>query len=262
MAFVVFLEHNYRTYKCVNNMIGTLTACLKRAHIDVSSFLLPEVQTLLRSMSINKRIPPDQRPPVSTQALRRIVIHLRSHQPAGDRLAVAVLVMFVTGLRQSNIAATSQKLFDSTRQLTWSDISWRHDHVKLCIKWGKAQQQISNRYVRIPRASDPELCTMTALRNIYSSACRPDTPVIAFKDMKPIPLRYLTKRWKDTMNALGLAPYRFTLHSLRRGGARFLQNSGLKTESIAGHIGWRSRAVYEYISQPATKMAYKALKEL
>lgn len=106
---------------------------------------------------------------------------------------------------------------------------------------------MSNRYVRIPRALDPQVCTVTALENLYSTACHLDTPVIAFKDLKPIPPRYLTKRWKDTMQALGLVPHRFTLHSLRRGGARFLQNSGLKTEAIAGPVGWRSRAVYEYI---------------
>lgn len=262
MAFLVFLEHNYRTYKCVSNMLGTLVACLKRAHIDISAFELPETHTLLRSMSINKRTSPDQRPPVSAETLRRIVIYLRSHQPAGDRLAAAVLIMFVTGLRQSNLLPATQKSFDSTRQLTWRDISWRPDHIKLCIKWGKSQQQMSNRYVRIPRASDPELCTVTSLINIYSAACDPDTPVVAFKDMRPIPLRYLTKRWKEAMQTLGLAPHRFTLHSLRRGGARFLQNSGLKTESIAGHVGWRSRAIYEYISQPSTKMAYNALKHL
>lgn len=114
MAFLIFLEHNYWTHKSVSNMLGSLVLCLKRAHIDVSAFSLPETQTLLRLMSINKRTPPDQRPPISVQVLKRIVIYLRSHYPVGDRLAAAVLVMFVTGLRQSNIAPVSQRSFDST----------------------------------------------------------------------------------------------------------------------------------------------------
>lgn len=64
------------------------------------------------------------------------------------------------------------------------------------------------------------------------------------------------------MTALGLGNIGFTLHSLRRGGGRYLQDSGASPGQIASHGGWKLRAVFDYIKAPHSAAAYSALKRL
>lgn len=54
----------------------------------------------------------------------------------------------------------------------------------------------------------------------------------------------------------------FTMHSLRRGGARYLQDRGVAEPIIARHVGWKSNAMYDYINLPGHRQAFNALKDL
>lgn len=73
ISFTTFLAFNLKTQKSVRSMVATLVACLQRAGIDVSNFSTTKTSLVSRSISINKRAPTRQRPPVDTQVLHRIV---------------------------------------------------------------------------------------------------------------------------------------------------------------------------------------------
>lgn len=171
--------------------------------------------------------------------------------------------MFVTSVRQSNPLPTTQKAFDPTRQLVWRDIVWRHSYVKVDIKWGKAQQKSTTRYQKIPCAASHHVSTFAALRKLQASRnSRPHKPIISFPDGKPIPISYVTKKWRKAMTTLGMGAVGFTLHSLRRGGACYLQDYGATPAQIASHGGWKSNAVFDYIRAPNVRATYTALKKL
>lgn len=263
ISFTTFLACNFKTQKSVRSMQATLVACLERAGINTQSFQLHSASLLSRSISINKRTQTLQRPPVDTRILQRIVAFWRRYEDQGQMLSAAALLMFTTSVRQSNIFPSSQKLFDTTRQLTCADVEWRPDYFKLNIKWGKAQQKVCTKYQKIPRASAIDLCTYTALGLIpRPSSIRRSTPLISFPDGKPVPISYMTRKWNSALQALGLSSTGFTLHSLRLGGARFLQDHGVEVNHIASHAGWRSAAINDYVNAPGTKQAYKALHAL
>lgn len=262
-SFIVFLSQNYRTQKIVRSMLSTAKACIRRAGIDIIAFDNPRVSLLLRSVDMNMRKPTRQRPPVDSRVLKLIMRYWRQHETHGEVLAVAALTMFVTGMRQSNLFPVSQYTFDPTRQLTWDDVVWRSSYLKIRIKWGKAQQKTSTRYQRIPRADDSSMCVLTALKAMYRLSTKsPRSPLFAFPRGRPIPLSYINKKWRCALKELGLHQTGLTLHSLRRGGARYLQDMGVGMQSIASHVGWKSAAILDYVNPPGQSKTVSALKLL
>lgn len=262
ISFLVFLIYNYKTQKVVRSMFSTLKACLSRANINISAFESTRVSLFLRSVGINKRTPTRQRPPIDSSVLKRIVTHWRDGSNYGPSLAAAAIMMFVTGLRQSNLFPTSKLAFDPTRQLIWADVIWRDDYIKVQIKWGKAQQKTSTRFQKIPRARDATMCLVSALSAIRPRNQRQSDPIFMFSDRSPMPISFVSKRWNKAITALGLQSVGFTLHSLRRGGARYLQDMGVDDGVIASHVGWKSSAMYDYIKEPGHNRAFCALQRL
>lgn len=178
-------------------------------------------------------------------------------------LAASALLMFTTAVRQSNIFPATIRAFDPTRHLTCEDVIWRPDYIKINIKWGKAQQKMCTKFPKIPRAASAEMCVYTALHHLSrASDFRPKSPLIAFPNGNPVPVTYVTRKWKDALRSLNLEAQGFTLHSLHRGGARYLQDQGVETGNIARHAGWRSNAINDYVNAPGLKQAYRAWHSL
>lgn len=104
---------------------------------------------------------------------------------------------------------------------------------------------------KIPKAITADLCVYRALSALYRWGNHsPRAPVIAFRDGKPITIKHMRSKWTAALNAIGLQDKGFTLHSLRRGGARFLQDNGVEESTIASHVGWRSAAMFDYVDAP------------
>lgn len=262
-AFIVFLGCNFKTQKSVKSLLTTLIALLDRAGICTDEFKTQRISMLNRSISINKRAPTLQRPPVDTEILRQVVTWWRESDTTSLPLIAAVLFMFTTSVRQSNLLPTTQRQFDPSRQLIWKDIEWRISYLKISIKWGKSQQKTCTHFQKIPKAASPDLCLYRTLRLLYSkNRPSPRSPVIAFRDGKPVSISFMRKRWAQAMQRLGLQSYGFTLHSLRRGGARFLQDNGVETSVIASHVGWKSSAIFHYVDQPSGRQTINALSSL
>lgn len=262
MSFLAFLLQNYKTQKVVRSMFSTLKACLRRAYIDIAAFETTRASLFVRSIGINKRTPTLQRPPIDAPTLRLIVSHWRRTHKNGYVLAAAAIMMFVTNLRQSNLFPTTRYSFDPSRQLIWDDVTWRREYINVRIKWGKAQQKTSTRFQRIPRTKSSDLCLHVALSSIKNRQKRRCDPIFAFPDGSPIPISFAAKAWNSAVAAIGMDSAGFTMHSLRRGGARFLQDMGVNDADIAAHAGWKSKAMYDYIKKPGFKAAYSALKVL
>ena len=63
------------------------------------------------------------------------------------------------------------------------------------------------------------------------------------------------------VNEAGLAKARYTLHSLRRGGASLAKQFGATLDDVKRHGTWRSDAVWGYLhNQPTYDSVAKAFK--
>lgn len=132
-SFTVFLAQNFKTQKSVKSLLSTLITLLDRAGIRTYEFKTHQASMLVRSISINKRAPTCQRPPVDVDILRRIIRFWRASDQASLPLITAVLFMFTTSIRQSNLFPASQRQFDSSRHLIWADIAWRPNYIIYCL---------------------------------------------------------------------------------------------------------------------------------
>lgn len=264
IAFLEYLARAQKTAAAVVSTYTTLRALLNRIYVPTEAFDHPQVATLIRSIKINKRTPARQTPPVSLQHLKMIVHRLRD-MDYGPPLVVAVLLMFATNFRQSNIAPPSIKKFDYTRHLTREDIRLRQASVNIYQKWSKTQQQVGmDRWVSVPRAASPQVCLVAALTQLFlqDPTVRNNQPLLTFDDGNPISIPYIYKAFKLAQRRAGINQRAYTLHSLRRGGACFLQKAGVDLPAIATHGGWRSNAIMRYVHQPHRRAAFKALKTL
>lgn len=116
MAFIEHLTVTQRTAAAVLSSISTLKAVLQRHQIPIISFAAKSVELQLRSVKINKRTPAVQRPPVRLRNLRLIISHLH-HMDYASHLTVAILILFTTAFRQSNLAAATVRGFDQSATL-------------------------------------------------------------------------------------------------------------------------------------------------
>lgn len=263
VAFIVFLACNFKSQKSVKSLLSTLIALLDRTGVSTTEFRSHYAGLLTRCISIDKRAPTTQRPPIDVPILRRIIQHWQINYNNNLPFIAAVLFMFTTGVCQSNLFPATQRSFDASRHLIWADIAWRPEYIKLSIKRGKAQQQTSTQLQQIPKAASGDMCLYTTLQQLYHRT-RPSSrdPIITFHNGKPIPNNNMRKKWSEALDVLGLHDHGFTLHSLRRGGARFLQDSGVDTGNIASHVGWRSSAMFHYVNAPGYGQTINALSQL
>lgn len=260
---IEYLAQYLKTSTSVFSTVSSLKALLQRLNISVEPFYHHQVSALLHSISQNKRTETFQRPPASIDIVKIILRYIAPLQH-GLQLYTAILLMFTTNMRQANLFPYVKKDFDPDRMLLRADIQITSDSVIIKNKWSKSSQQVSSmRYQHIPRASDPMVCLWTAMSALFRQFpyVSNKQPLFHFHDMAPITSQYVNRIWKEALAHTGTDPA-ITLHSLRRGGALYLQQSGVPLPDVGIHGGWRSNAVLCYTNHPTSTSAFTALQAL
>lgn len=263
LLYIEHLARSLKTASSVNSNFSSLKALMARLKLPLHTLSHPFVGSMLRSIGLHKRTVTFQRPPASTDVILKI-LRFTDRLPHAMQIRFAILLLFTTNMRQSNIFPASQRLFDPHRMLLRKDVVLSSSSLTVTNKWSKASQQISSlRYQTIPRATYPQLCTWRVARAYFARFPHRHTnqPLIHFDDMSPIPIYYIVKRWNQALTAAGLDPS-LTLHSLRRGGASYLQEAGVPIPDVAKHGGWRSAAILRYTRSPSACSTTKALRDL
>lgn len=243
--------------------LSSVRAILSRLSIPLTDIDDYFVQALQRSVSINKRTVTFQRPPISPDHIKRIFLAIGNIKYA-LHFRSAVLLMFATAMRQSNLFPRTQWLFDPDRMLLRRDVSFTPTAVVIRNKWSKSQQTVrSLRYQSVPSAINAQLCLRRSLKLLLAACKHKSTslPLFHFDDGKPMTLQFILKLWAYAMRRAGLSSL-YTLHSLRRGGATYLQDQGVPMPELATFGGWRSSAVLRYTRDPNAHSTSQALSKL
>lgn len=242
----------------IKNYTSALASCYRQMGLNPLRFEAFRVKNAVTSIDKNVRHVPSQAPPVSPALLKKVV-RLVYRLPNGESVAAALIIMYHTFFRQSNLAAQSTLEFDHTRQLTRDDVRLYPNHVTVLHKWSKNHQRASSRSsIRIPVVPGSILCPHQAVRLMLNAVPtrHPLQPFLSFNDGNHIPIPYLRKVWNAVLNALRVPnPDAYTLHGLRRGAATHVFTSDPSTrQDIMRHGMWRSRAVDTYIPPPPSKV--------
>lgn len=248
-AFIHFLITKYTYPNTVLNYVASLASALKRLGADITPFRSVNVYDFMLSIKTNIRHQPTKRLPVSYDMLCNIVQAMNS-DPEAPTAIFAVILMYFSFLRQSNLCPRNKSAFDHTRHLLCADVLPRHDAVIVAIKWSKTRQGRHAASIAIPALLGAVTCPLAAWRAMISHSPTIITaqPLFSFRDGTPLPLSYLKKVWTAAIQDLGIAHKLYTLHSLRRGGATDVYQSGAASiQEIQSHGDWRSDAVYAYL---------------
>lgn len=201
------------------------------------------------SIKTNIRHQPTKRLPVSYHMLCSIVQFISS-DPEGPTVTFAIILMYFSFLRQSNLCPRNKSGFDPTRHLLRTDVLPRPDAIIVAVKWSKTRQGRHASSIAIPALPGATTCPLAAWQAMtsHSPTIEAGQPLFSFRDGTPLPLSYLTRVWTGVIKQLGITHKLYTLHGLRRGGATDVYQSGTASiQEIQSHGDWRSDAVYAYL---------------
>lgn len=116
-----FIHYDYLTTvydksSTILNYVSSLSSVLRRLEVDTLPFRSINVQDFITSIKSNIRHIPFKRIPVTFHMLSQIVdlVLIDSHGPV---VAFALLLMYFSFLRQSNLSPRNKAAFDVTRTL-------------------------------------------------------------------------------------------------------------------------------------------------
>lgn len=216
----MFFEQCLNTVKSaatIKNYAAALITSYHQMGLDTSPFEAYKVRLALKSIDKNVRHVPSPAPPVTPYLLKKVV-KIAARLPEGETVVAALVVMYHTFFRQSNVSAPSSIEFDYTRQLTRGDVQVRQDGLVVSHKWSKSHQAAGRRAsVTIPAIPNSPLCPKSAvlamLRKVPTK--HPNQPFLTFADGNHMPIPYLRKTWSLVLRALGVPNWEsYTLHGL------------------------------------------------
>ena len=266
LAFIQYLAKYMASPLSVKNVMGALTTAYRRAGWDHTPFTSHAVHTALRSLEINSRYMPTPKRAITPHELSRIIHYV--HAVLKDSTLICALTFGYVGMfRQSNLAAATSAGFDHTRQFTRGDITPTHDGLLVTLKWSKTIQAYRDATtVFLPRIPASVLCPVRAHSAMLLDrpTMAPNDPLLVFPDRRHMPLSYLNRQWRRALKHTGLNREQLSLHSLRRGGATMVWQTGLVAETdLMTHGTWASSAWRAYASKPpgesSVAMAFKSL---
>ena len=211
-----------------------------------------------RALSHTIRSAPPHRPAITWDHLEDLVQYASRH-PSLTVLKCAVMLAFFAFLRASNLAPKSTKRFDSTRHPCLADVSPDGEDLLFRLRWSKTLQEgVRQVYIPLPSLPgspvDPKSAWRQYWTDIHASSLELVSPLLrrtGHPSCPPISIRDPRSMFRRAVHGAGLRRHRYTLHSLRTGGAMFAYQSGVPLQEIKRHGTWRSNAVDAYLGENA-----------
>lgn len=250
----IFFEHCLKSVKAPNtikNYSFALASAYRRMGLPHAPFEAFKVENALVSIDKNVRYCPSPSLPV-TPAILRKVIRVAGRLREGKTVVAAVVMLFHTFFRLSNLAAVTTIQFDHHRQLTRGDVSVTREGLSIRHKWSKSHQSSAHSViVNVPRVKGSVLCPVAAYLDMlsYVPTRHPRQPMLMFNDGNHMPAPYIRRVWNAIVAAINLPQGNiYTIHGIRRGAAtHVLSCDPTARDAIMKHGMWRSNAVDCYL---------------
>jgi hypothetical protein len=253
--YIEYLSLNLRSAQSVRNYVSAVSLIHRQLGLDFSGMQTYPVTNMLRAVDRTLRSPILPKLPVTIPLLYKLISACQKLGTWGLVFKCAILFCFFVFLRQSNVAPRSLHLWDSTRDTLRSDVQATTHGLLLRLKWSKTHQGAhSPLYIPLPDIRGSPLCPTRAFQHM----CRcfptttPTTPLLIYgspgTSTAVVTSRMLADQLRILIIQLRLPPSRYTLHSLRQGGATFCHSLGIPVEQIKAHGTWKSDTVWTYIN--------------
>ena len=251
LCFLTCLHENSISAASIAGYLAAIRHNFVVFGLNISVFENRLISLLQRSFSINAPIRIRKRGLIDIKMLQDIIL-------ACDHLQYPIiyksifLLAFFTFLRISNFAPLAASQFDSSRHLTRGDVIWGHPGAHIIVKWAKNMQGRKECHVlQIPLLKNKKLCPVTTLHNYFKKYPHGFASPMFVNPLtaSPIIQSNIRQALAKISIFLNIPPGYITFHCFRRSGATFAFNHNVALQNIQHHGGWRSQAVWLYLTQ-------------
>ncbi len=208
------------------------------------------VDLMLRAIPLTKRHISTQKLPITKQHILKMSTLLDQQGTNGLVIKTAVLIGFFGFLRASNLCQQDNQSFDSTRHFARSDVIVSKQGLKLRLKWAKnLQSSIQPHIIPIPAVTPIHIDPLTSFIRMCQAVQVPHhKPLFMLNERTPLTVTKLRSTFALLCKEIGIDSDKYSLHSLRRGGATQAYSQGAELLDIQRHGAWSSTAFHDYIA--------------
>ncbi len=254
LCYLEFLSKKMKSPKTVSNYWASVKLIHSLLKVSFTVMDDIEIQLFLRSVSLSKRHVSKQMSALTKKHLGQMCRVLDTQGTRGLVLKTALTIGFFAFLRGSNLCPQDAGSFDCTRHFTRSDVQVTKEGLVVKLKWAKNMQSaLQQTAIPIPRVKqshmDPTLAFVRMCNAVQTSNNQPLFMLDAHTMLKLDDLRCA---FKLLCVEVGLDPDKYSVHSLRRGGATEAYAGGASALDIKRHGAWSSDCFLNYVATPDT----------
>ena len=212
-----------------------------------SLFSTPAVKLILKG--INKAHPssPDHRQPITLGILHKLVGVLRQEVFSAytDMLLEAVFMVAFYAFLRCGEFTTQSKSFNSSRDITFSDLVFHASHYCLKLKHSKRGGACSIVVAR----TDSQFCPFKSMISYLSLRPRTDSlaPLFLIPGFFPMHRCWFNQQLNAVLLKAKMSTQHYSGHSFRIGAATTAANQGMSRTSLQQLGRWSSSAYASYI---------------
>ncbi len=252
-AYLEYLAQNFKSNKSLKNYFGAIRLIHKFAQVQPTALDTFQVALMLRATALTMREIPLRRPPVTTAILFDICKLCTTKGKVGLVIRLALLTAFYAFMRASNLCPYKATQFDPTRQFTRADVKIAPPGLVLRMKWSKTLQTANQPIeIPVPEIQHPVLNAVQAFRELCQLIpASANDPLFVLPHGKCLTVSQLRAAFKVLLRKTGHTSHKFSVHSLRRGGASESYAQGAKYLDIQRQGGWASNCFMDYLTRTA-----------
>lgn len=249
MSFLLFLSDRLRSPGAILNYFSSVKVWVRSTAGGGAAFEAPELSTFKRGILKMSKHVVARATPVSPREFKAIILALSNMSPKPHVIIIALLIAYLTLIRQSNIANISVGATGSPHVLKAKDIRRRKGALSVTLRSSKTRSSSDPPVVfRLPAIIGSPCCPVAAWDN-YSRVVTllPESPAFLLADGTKLTLTTLTRALRVASYSAFGVDKGLTLHGLRRGATQACQGAGLTLDQLMAAGTWRSSAVNSYL---------------
>ena len=201
--------------------------------------------------------------PLEPEQLTKIVRFLAVLNPPPFVLIAALLIGYLTMLRQSNLACNSDTIANSPHVLLYKDVLVRDSSLFITVRSTKTRLGVKPITFVLREAPKSDCCPVRAwIKYIRFIKLSGSSPAFMINTIKPLTTRILSRALRLSAIATIGTDAGLTLHSLRRGATQACESAGLDISGIMAAGTWESNAVKQYTKTEVIDKAPAAILSL
>lgn len=263
LSFLLFLSTLLSSPGAVMNYFSSVKLWVTAAPGSHPQFAAPELNVMKRAIFKSSKHVPNPPPSVPPDQFRLIISHLVSLNPTPYAHIVALLIAYLTLMRQSNLLSRDPHA-PGPHVLRFADVRLRRKELLVTLRSSKTRFQSAVPLVyRLPASTNPICCPVRAWRLYINTVdLSPRDPALLLPTRVPLSVRALLTTLRAAAVAVSGSHNRITLHSLRRGAVQACQQAHLPLPGIMAAGTWKSAAVTTYLARTVVDAAPAALTQL